>query len=213
MRDKKSRRPSVGAMNDSIQPTLIAGDSFSAAPPEWPDAWASCWPNAINVAERSISNWDIMKLLDELPLQPAVINFSHPHRFPRKYRYTLTEEERDRYRGSDKAPKWAGAAHRLNCQVVDRIIERWKDHALFWTPFPGYDRWSEVYWHFSREIHWQYYTTKGILKYQSAPEVANHMSLRGVKEWQKIVNSLWATKVKNSVALRAKLQTMPTAER
>ena len=181
-----------------IKPSLIAGDSFSAAPPEWPDAWALCWPDAQNIAERSISNWDIMKLLDEQPLQPAVINFSHLHRFPSQYRYTLTEEERNRF-------KWAGAAHRLNCQVVDRIIRRWKDYALFWTAFPGYDRWSEVYWHFTREIHWQYYVQKGILKYQTGPEVANHMSSLGIKEWQRTVKQLWATKVKNSVALRAQL--------
>ena len=188
-------------MNDSIQPALIAGDSFSAAPSIWPNAWASCWPDALNISERGNSNWDIMKELDKQPLQPAIINFSHPYRFPRKYNWKniLTEEEK---------AEWKESAHRLNCMVVDRVIHRWKDHALFWTPFPGYGRWPEVYWHFSREIHWQYHTTKGILKYQSGPPVANHMSLRGVEEWQKIVKSLWAFKVKNSVALRAKLETM-----
>jgi hypothetical protein len=186
-------------MNDSIQPTLIAGDSFSAAPSIWPNAWASCWPDALNIAVRGNSNWDIMKGLDKQPLQPAIINFSHLYRFPRKYNWNnITEVER---------AEWKGSAHRLNCMVVDRVIHRWKDHALFWTAFPGYGRWPEVYWHFSREIDWQKWNQKAIIR-QQLPLLTNHMSLRGIEEWQKIVKSLWALKVKKSVALRAKLQTM-----
>ena len=100
---------------------------------------------------------------------------------------------------------WSGAAYRLNCQAVDHIIDRWKDYAVFWTAFPGYERWPEVYLHDSREIDWWNWDQKGILK---APVVANHMTQQGIKEWQTIIKSLWATKVKNSVALRAKLQTM-----
>ena len=97
--------------------------------------------------------------------------------------------------------------------AIDELYGRSRHSSLERSRFildtlPGYGRWPEVYWHFSREIHWQYHTTKGILKYQSGPPVANHMSLRGVEEWQKIVKSLWAFKVKNSVALRAKLETM-----
>ena len=69
-------------MNDSIQPALIAGDSFSAAPSIWPNPWASCWPDALNISERGCSNWAIMNQLDKQPLQPAIINFSHLFSFP-----------------------------------------------------------------------------------------------------------------------------------
>ena len=108
-------------MNDSTQPTLIAGDSFSH---RWgtdfsngtftwyASSWLDIWPDARCVAQSGCSNWAIMNQLKDEPLQPAVINFTHLFRSPIKRELSvasniLTEEEK---------AEWKESAHRLNCR-------------------------------------------------------------------------------------------------
>ena len=213
MRDKKSRRPSVGAMNDSIQPALIAGDSFSVRVASglthtWTtDSWLNIWPNARCIAQEGSSNYDILKQLEDEPLQPAVINFTHLHRYPVDSEYHETNN------------RWSGSAYRLSIKCIKQIINRWSDHAILWTPFTGYEQLNQVYKFRVEElmqeverVHFEgrVKQIKGVREQPTfdlddVPPSANHMTEYGLETFRRIVRDLWCQKLKKSVALRAKL--------
>ena len=189
MKDKKIRSRFAQVMNDSTQPTLIAGDSFShrwgtdfsngTFTPWYASSWLDIWPDARCVAQSGCSNWAIMNQLKDEPLQPAVINFTHLFRSPIKRELSVANNY--------------NIACILSRRCVKKIIKRWRNHAIFWTPFFGYEQFDEVL-KFHVDDCFNNYDLKPSKRFdiRDGPGTANHMTEPGLAEFRDFIQTAWA---------------------
>ena len=183
-------------MNDSTQPTLIAGDSFShrwgtdfsngTFEPWHTASWLDIWPEARCVAQSGCSNFAILKQLEHEPLQPAVINFTHLFRSPIKRKLSVTRNY--------------NIACILSRRCVKKIINRWRDHAVFWTPFMGYEQFDEVLKFHVEECFNSYNLIRSTrFDIRDGPGTANHMTEAGLAEFRDFIQAAWKQKFNGEI--------------
>jgi lysophospholipase L1-like esterase len=114
---------------------IIAGDSYSVLRK---GSWVSQIETKIKpLGVSGYSNLDILKSLDKIESQLAIISLTHLKRLP----YELTTIVNDNITIGNARDE---RAVKLNTKAAHQIIKRWKK-AYIWSSFPDYESWPEVH--------------------------------------------------------------------
>jgi len=161
---------------------VLAGDSYSRAQdksdiPCPKHSWAGDMirtHGGYGIAAPGYTNVDILKsLIPYKDLQcPFIINFSHLVRGSRNFNVLDS----------------AGLDRQQNLEAAQKTIEIFADRALFWTPFPGYEKVTKVQSIFLLEDDelWLNGDEKGVLrgfpwyeKKNELEDLGNHLTRKG----------------------------------
>jgi len=126
---------------------VLAGDSFTGWDQNIEKTWhvriKNEYPNVVNIGKGGISNVDILRRIKDYNTAKHyfIINLSHLCRFPEKVLALINSN--CNYGKNEKLAE-IYEVENLNIKATNKIIELVKNRSFIWTPFFGYEKWSEI---------------------------------------------------------------------
>tara|TARA_E500000318_G_scaffold51543_1_gene48237 strand:+ start:221 stop:733 length:513 start_codon:yes stop_codon:yes gene_type:complete len=149
-------------------PLIIAGDSYSVLRS---DSWVVQIESEIKpLGKCGFSNWDILKSLDNIEPQLAIISLTHLKRLP----FELTTVVGDITIGNARHER----AVKLNTEAAHQIIKKWKK-AYIWSSFPDYESWPGVHFIPLHEENQMWIGDIGEFTQSTTSKYRNHLTKKG----------------------------------
>ena len=126
---------------------VLVGDSFTGWDKNVEKTWhvriKNEYPNVVNIGKGGISNVDIHRKIRDYNTDNCffIINLSHLRRFPEK---VLTLINRDCSYDKNEELAKIYDVEKLNVAATNKIIKLVNSKSFIWTPFFGYERWSQI---------------------------------------------------------------------